>query len=386
MTTKLLTPDLIQELLAVKAEPCISLYMPTHRSHPENVQDPIRFKNLYKKVKETLSEKFSSVDTAALLEPFEALADNKDFWNHTTDGLAVLCSAGFFEVINLPIPVSELTIVADTFHTRPLRRYLQSAERYQVLGLNQHEFQLFEGNRHALVEVKLSGDTPKTIEEALGYELTEKHLTVASYGGSGGESSNMHHGHGGRKDEADIDADRFFRVVADVMQKEYSKPSGLPLILAALPEHHNRFQQVNENPLVLPTGIEINPKGVSTEKLAQLAWEVMQPVYLQKLADWIGKYNQAKANGLGSDVIDDVIEAAEAGRVDTLFIEAHRIIAKRLRNKDTGTFEGMDLTQPKLDDLLDDIGELVSKMGGRVLIIPQNKMPSQSGLAAIFRY
>jgi hypothetical protein len=386
MTTKRVTPELVQELLSVKAEPCISLYMPTHRSHPENIQDLIRFKNLVKKVKETLSEKYSSTETTTILEPFDTLSENKDFWNHTTEGLAVLSSPGFFEVITLPIVVSELTIVADTFHTRPLRRYFQSAERYQVLGLSQHEFQLFEGNRHALVEVELSKDTPKTIEEALGHELTEKHLTVAAYGGSGGESSNMHHGHGGRKDETDIDADKFFRVVAAVVQEKYSTPSGLPLILAALPEHHNRFQSVNENPLVLPTGIEINPQGVSTEKLAQLAWEVIQPVYLQKLDDWIGKFSQAKANGLGSDNVEEVIDAAEAGRVSTLYIEEGRIIAKRLRNKNTGTFEMMDLTQPKLDDLLDDIGEQVSKMGGAVLIIPPNKMPSKTGVAAIFRY
>jgi peptide subunit release factor 1 (eRF1) len=386
MNVKFLTKELIGELASVTEVPCISLYMPTHRSHPENAQDIIRYKNLYKKVKELVSEKFYSVEIATLLEPYEALADNRDFWNHTTDGLAVLCSPGFFEVINLPIHVDELTIVADTFHTKPLRRCLQSADRYQVLGLNQHEFKLFEGNRHALVEVILSQDIPTTIEEALGHELTEKHLTVAAYGGTGGESSNMHHGHGGKKDEIDIDADRFFRFVANVVHEQYSKKNGLPLILAALPEHHNRFKLVNENPLVLPTGIVINPHGVSTEKLAQLAWEVMHPVYLQKLDDWIGKFNQAKAKGLGSDIIDDVIEAAEAGRVDTLFIEAHRIIAKRLRNKTTGVFESLDTTQPTLDDLLDDIGELVSKMGGSVLIIPQDKMPSKTGLAAIFRY
>jgi hypothetical protein len=385
MTTKL-TPELIKELLAVTAEPCISLYMPTHRSHPENIQDTIRFKNLLKKVKESLSEKFSAVEVAELLEPFEALGENKDFWNYTTDGIAVLRSPELFVVINLLVPVGELTIVADTFHTRPLRRYLQSADRYQVLGLSQHEFHLYEGNRHALAEVELHGDTPRTIEEALGYELTEKHAAVASYGGAGGESSSMHHGHGGKKDEVDIDADRFFRTVADVVKKNYSTPGGLPLVLAALPEHHDRFQKVNENPLVLPTGIKINAQSVSPKKLAQLAWEVMQPVYLQKLADGVGKYNQAKANGLGSDSIDDVIEAAESGRVGTLLIEEGRIIAKRLRNKTTGTFEAMDLTQPKLDDLLDDIGELVNKLGGKVLIIPQNRMPSKTGLAAIFRY
>jgi hypothetical protein len=227
---------------------------------------------------------------------------------------------------------------------------------------------------------------PTTIEAALGDDLTDKRTTVASYGGVSGESSNMHHGHGGKKDEVDIDADRFFRHVANLMQKNNTVTGGLPIILAALPEHHDRFQEVNENPKVLPNGIKINPRSVPIKKLTKLAWEVMQPVYLQKLAENVEKYNEAKANALGSDSIEEVIEAAEAGRVNTLLIEEGKIIAERLRNQLTGTYEPIDLTQPKLDDLLDDIGELVIKMGGTVLIIPQNTMPSKTGLAAIFRY
>jgi hypothetical protein len=91
MTTKL-TPELIKELLSVTADPVFLLYMPTHRSHPENIQDTIRFKNLLKKVKESLSEKFTTGEITELLEPIEALGENKDFWNHTTEGLAVLRS------------------------------------------------------------------------------------------------------------------------------------------------------------------------------------------------------------------------------------------------------------------------------------------------------
>jgi stalled ribosome rescue protein Dom34 len=137
---------------------------------------------------------------------------------------------------------------------------------------------------------------------------------------------------------------------------------------------------------VLPKGIEINPQAVSIEKLAVLSWQVMQPVYAEKLETLAGKFNQAKAEGLGSDNLDEVIEAAEAGKVDVVLLEAHRVIASRLRNKVTGTFETTDVTQPTLDDQLDNIGELVTKMGGTVVIIPEAQMPSQSGVAAIFRY
>lgn len=381
-----LSKELIQELLSVNRAPCLSLYMTTHRSHPVNLQDPIRFQNLVKQLEESLLERYSAIDVKKFLEPFETLGNDKEFWNHTLDGLAVLGSTEFFKVIRIPITVQEFAVVADSFHTKALRKYLQSVDRYHVLSLSLHNILLFEGNRHSLVEVELHPDIPKTITEALGDELTEKHSTVASYGGVGGESSDMHHGHGGKKGEVDKDAERFFRVIANTIYDNYSKPSGLPLILAALPEHHSLFQKVNKNPFLLPTSITVNTESISTDKLIKLAWEVMEPDYLRKLESLAHKFEQAKANGLGSDNIEEVVEAAEAGRVDKLLVEADRVIAERLRNKNTGTFKQADSTQPKLDDLLDDIGELVTRMGGKVMVIPPEKMPAKTGLAAIFRY
>jgi hypothetical protein len=360
--------------------------MTTHRSHPVNLQDPIRFQNLVKQLEESLLGQYSADDVKKFLEPFETLGNDKQFWNHTLDGLAVLGSTEFFKVIRLPITVQEFAVVADSFHTKALRKYLQSVDRYHVLSLSLNNILLFEGNRHTLVEVELHPDIPKTITEALGDELTEKHSTVASYGGVGGESSDMHHGHGGKKDEVDKDAERFFRVIASTIYDNYSKPSGLPLILAALPEHHSLFQKVNKNPFLLPTSITVSTESISTDKLIELAWEVMEPDYLRKLESLAQKFEQAKANGLGSDNIKEVVEAAEAGRVDTLLVEADRVIAERLRNKNTGTFKQADSTQPILDDLLDDIGELVTRMGGKVMLMPPEKMPAKTGLAAIFRY
>ena len=381
-----LARELIQELLSVNQKPCLSLYMTTHRNHPENLQDIIRFKNLVKLLEESLLEQYSTIQVEKFLEPYMTLGNNHEFWNHTLDGLAVLGTTELFKVIKLPIAVEELVVVANSFHTKPLRQYLQSVDRYHVLGLSLHEIRLFEGNRHSLVEIDLPLEIPKTITEALGDELTEKHSTVASYGGVGGESSNKHHGHGGKNDEVDKDAERFFRVIANTIYDNYSKPTGLPLILAALPEHHSLFQKVNKNPLLLANSIAVNPESISTDKLIKLAWEIMEPDYLLKLKSLVNKFEEAKANKSGSDNIKEVVKAAEAGRVDTILIEADRVIAERLRNKNTGTFKQADSTQPKLNDLLDDIGELVTKMGGKVMFIPPEKMPAKTGIAALYRY
>lgn len=383
---KLLTKELIQELLSANQAPCLSLYMPTQQKHPENLQDIIVFKNLVRQMEESLAQKYSAGEVQKHLEPVKALLNNNDIWNHTLDGLAVFSAEGIFEVVKLHKSVEELAIVADSFHTKPLRQYLQSLEHFHVLGLTLHDIRLFEGNRHSLTEVELAVDTPKTITEALGDELTEKHTTVDSYGGIGGESSAMHHGQGGKKEETEKDAERYFRVVANSIYKNYSKPSGWPIILAALPEHHHLFQKVSKNPLLLTDGIAINPSSVSPDQLAKMAWEIMEPEYNLKLDNMIERFEQARANGKGSDDYKEVAVAAVGGRIDTLLVEADRIIAARVTNLVTGNTQKKDLSNPEVDDLLDDIGELVLKMGGKMIVMPTEKMPSETGLAAIFRY
>lgn len=387
MTRKMagVTNALLAELLATHQPPCLSLYQPTHRRHPDNQQDPIRFRNLVKELETSLRQKYSAVESGPLLAPFDALAHDHDFWNHTLDGLAVLGGPGLFRVFGLQRPVAELVVAADSFHTKPLRRDLQSADRYQVLGLSLHEVHLFEGNRNALDEIDLAPGVPRTITEALGEELTEPHQTVASYGGVGGASTSMRHGHGGKKDEVDIDADRFFRAVDRAVLDHHSRPSGLPLILAALPEHHHRFHQVSHNPLLVAEGITLDPGAVPAAELRVLAWQVVEPQYQARLTALGEEFAQARSKGLGSDDLAQVATAAVAGRVATLLIEAGRQMAGRL-DRATGRLELDDLSHPQVDDLLDDLGEVVGKMGGRVLVIPAEWMPARTGLAATYRY
>jgi hypothetical protein len=365
--------------------PCLSLYQPTHRHHPDNQQDPIRFRNLVKELEEPLRQQFSKDDIRTLLQPFLALANDMDFWNHTLDGLAVLGARGIFRVYKLQRPVTEFALVADSFHTKPLMRILQSADRYQVLGLNRQEIRLFEGNRDALDEIELARTVPKTITEALGDELTEPHRTVASYGGIGDGHSPMHHGHGGKESEVDIDAERFFRAIDRGILEHHSKPAGLTLILAALPQYHHLFHQVSHNPLLIEDSIEVHPDSLTIEELRQRAWQILEPHYLARLAKLVEEFGNAKSKGLGDDVLVQVAKAIVAGRVATLMIEAVRKIPGRIDSA-TGEIELGDLSHPEVDDVLDDLGELALKKGGQIVIVPAERMPTDTGIVAIYRY
>ncbi len=379
--TNLLTQD-FSALTAHPERPCLSLYQPTHRHYPGNQQDPLRFRHLVKELEQSLEKEYPADKIHSLLEPFEELGRDHDFWNHTLDGIAVLGSPGLFQVYGLQRPVPELAVVADTFHTKPLRRFLQSADCFQVLGLSLHEIKLFEGNRDALDEIELAPGVPRTIEEALGEELTEAHQTVASYGGTN-QGGSMRHSHGGKTEEADVDAERFFRTVDKAILQHHSRPSDLPLLLAALPEHHALFHQISKNPFLLDEGIKIHPDALPMDGMREQAWQMFEPQYQSRLAKLADEFALAKLKGLGLDELQKVAEAAVAGRIATLLIEADREIAGRL---DAGRIQKDDLSHPELDDLLDDLGELVLNKGGKVVVVPSEQMPTKTGAAATCRY
>lgn len=375
-----LAQDFDRLLLDTHEPPCLSLYQPTHRHHPDNRQDPIRFKNLLAQLGESLRQSYPERDSSALLEPLRALAEDRAFWNHTLDGLAVLAGGTLFRVYRLQRPVPRQGFVSDTFHVKPLIRILQSADRYQLLALTRRSVRLFEGNRDVVDEVPLGAGVPRTIEEALGERLTEPYLTGSTRTGSGGL---LFHGHGSRKDARDVDTERFFRAVDRAIWLHHSRRSGLPLILAALPEHHALFRRVSHNILLSDRCIDANPDALHPDVLRRLGWEAEQPRYLALTTQLADRFNQARSGGRASDELSQVAKAAAQARVAMLMVDADHHIPGRL---DTDSGRIVAAAAPDADDLLDDVGELVLKRGGQTVVIPHERMPTRTGVAAIYRY
>lgn len=79
-----------------------------------------------------------------------------------------------------------------------------------------------------------------------------------------------------------------------------------------------------------------------------------------------------------------VAEAAVDGRVAILLIEAERQISGLLGSA-TGRVQLDDLARPRVDDQMDDLGELVLKRGGEVVVVPAEHIPTRKGISAIYR-
>lgn len=381
-----LTAKHLNKVLGYQDPPIFSVYMPTHRTHPDNAQDARIFGKLIEQFEPVKTEYAKDPDIQRIFDKFDALAANYQFWQHTWEGLAVFATRDSFDVYRLRRSVQPLAIVADTAHTKPLMKYLQTKDRYHLLVLTTNTAQLFEGNRYQLDEVDLSqGDVPESMVDALDHELRDLHATLAAYRTATGEKWDVAQNHGLKKTDIDNDIEQFFRKVDQTVATTYSNPSGLPLILAALPEHHHLFRRVSRNNHLLEDGIKANASAMGVGELRKLAWQVFEPNYTSRLNGIIDQYRHAASQALGADQIGTIIRDAYDGKVGTLLLEENRIIPGRIIDRENVVFGTQDAGYA-VDDILDDLAELVLEHGGEVWIIPRERMPSTTGAASINRF
>lgn len=371
-----------EDMIVDRDGPLISLYQPTHRFFPDNKQDPIVFKNLIKVIESSLEQlpNFDLMDS--IMKPLNELKEDKEFWNNTSDGIGVFASVNKCIVYKLDNPVKELAVVANSFHIKPLVKAFQSTENYHLLGLSRESFTLYQGNQFGFKEIKIDRDTPRTMKEVLGAQSTDPHLSHGSYGGAG---TTMYHGHGDVQQEVDKDTEKYFRYVDSFVYDNYSKDMKLPLILVSLKEHHSEFKRVSSNPFLLEVSIDQSIDSLNSSDLLNEARKIIESINEKKTQKMAESFSNAAAGSLGSSDLEEVAKAAFESRVKMLLVEEEKIIPGKIDSK-TGEINYGDINSPDYDDILDDLAELVLSNGGDVLVLAQDKMPSNTGVAAIYRY
>jgi hypothetical protein len=124
-------------------------------------------------------------------------------------------------------------------------------------------------------------------------------------------------------------------------------------------------------------------ENIST--LYQLARGKMEPYFQERITKALNAYGNQSATELTSSIPDDIIPAAHYGRVSQLFVAKNEHI--------WGTFDEMNniLTvhaeQEEDDECLIDKAVIKTLLtGAEVFILPPDKMPAGSKLAALMRY
>lgn len=314
-----LTREDLRTLLVESHEPCLSLFMPTHRGGSE--QDPVRWKNLLREAEERLIARGLCAPKAKeFLDPGHKLSADPSFWKNQSDGLAFFLAQEFQRLYRLPMVFENLVAVGEQFHIKPLLPLISSNGRFYVLALSQHGVRLLQGTRDRVSEVDLKG-VPRSLAEALlTHEAKEPFSFHGRRAGEGaGSWSGIFHGHGVGIDDSKDELLHYFQKI-DRGLHPLLREERAPLVLAAVDYLQPIYRQANTYVHLLEEGVSGNPDRLSVAELHDQAWPLVQPLFKAEQERAAAQYRRLAGTGHASGDLEAVVAAAYAGRVETLFV------------------------------------------------------------------
>lgn len=381
----LISRDELRELMETRLNPSVSIFLPTHRAGKEIQQDPIRLKNLLTEAeKRLIAGGMRSPDARDLLAPASSLLEDGWFWRHQSDGLAIFLNQELSRSYRLPLEFTDLLVISDNFHIKPLLPLISGDENFYILALSQNENRLLEGTRFGIDQVDLE-NVPDSMAEALRFDLTERQLQYHTKSSpKGGQRDALYHGQGAVSNGEKEDILRYFQQVNKGVQETLQNETA-PLILAGVDYLLPIYHEANTYPYLIEPGIEGNPEALSPQELHERAWEKIASYFQRDMKEAIGRYKQVASSDQASKDLSETISIAYHGGVDTLFI---RKDAQRWGHFDpvANTLDLHASHQPGDDDLLDTCAVHTYINGGKVYLVEPNIMPADASLAAIFRY
>ena len=379
---KNLTLDQIKGLAQQTASPSISIFLPTHRAGRETQQDPIRFKNLLRDTeKQLLDGGMGPREASAVLQPAQALLDDSNFWNHQHDGLAVFMAADDFHYYPLPFRVEELLVIAQSYYVKPVLPLFTNNGHYYILAISQNEVRLFEGTRYGVGQIALPDGIPANMEEALRLDGPQKSLQMHSGGGGG-----MFHGQGPGDEEQKIWIEQYLNLV-DTSLKEILREQNAPLVLAGVDYLLPMYRKVSEYQNIMEEGIAGNPDHLRPEELQEQAWRIVETYFQQETKKTVEQYQQLADTDKATDNVEEIVAAAFNGRVDKLILSIENQIWGAFNPKDGKVTRGSNGQSKKHNlALLDFTAMNTLQNGGTVCALSQDEMPTDSPIAAVFRY
>ncbi|MBL7964958.1 MAG: hypothetical protein JNM31_14080 [Flavobacteriales bacterium] len=339
----------LKALKKIQKEPCVSILLSTHRTHPDNAQDPINLKNLVAQAEERMLTEYEKRHVWPVMERINAAVATIDH-NRNLEGMALFANPDMAEVVQLPVAVTDRVVLDRNFATRDLMRALQSSAHYYVLTLSGNLSRLIEGYRSDVVEE--FGSTN-------GFPIENRF-----YNTHADQRSNTHA-------EANLMREFFNRLDKLVQQIHAQEP--LPVILAGDDRTVDYFMEVADRKDMYIGRISGSPDGCKAHELTGKAYAEIERLRNERQLSALEDIRKAQGAGKLLDDVGDIYRAAQEGRADTLYVETGyyqpaTVIDNVVSLKDDQKEPGV------LDDIIDEIAEITMKFGGHVVFLPEGSL------------
>lgn len=390
-----ITIDEARELASWRSTPTISVFLPTKRAIVEPEENSLELKGLLPKIQQQLEERnHKRGEVNDLLAPLVRLLQDRSFWLHQLEGLALFRTADELRRYVVPVSLPSSVFVGDNPVIRPLLKALSGGTEFHVLALSQNAIRLLHCTRHGAEEVDLSGlDIPLSFDEAMRFDDFEKpamqHRPMAasprpSRNTSQGADFGFH-GHGAEEDHK-RQILRYFQAVDPGISK-LLEARGTPLILAGVEYLHPIYRQASDHPRILERTIDGNADGLRVQEIHEQAVPIFEAEVAGDRDELAERYGDLGAHGRASADLADILDAGGSGRIDKLFVtegaEAWGVFDPANRQLQLDAPDGRSEASVDLYDLA--ARQTLLGSGG-VEVLPPEEIPGGGSIAAIFRY
>ena len=356
----------LHELLDVHTYPCVTITVPTHRTWPDNQQDPVRVKNLVAEATNRLRGELSKRQLAPVLQRLADLVAAIDY-THTLDGLVLAVNPDMAREYVLPFALEERVVVDETFFTRDLVRALNRTRRYWVLSLSEQPTRLYSATREDLEEITTGG-------------FPMQHT------GPGGDAP-LPGGRGVNRSAYRDDRHRqFFRAV-DRAFRRFMADDPLPLAVAGIDRHQSFFREVSSHGDGIIATVSGNYDCMTAHDLGRLVWPRVADGFAARRLEVLDRLAVAVGQHRAASTLGEVWHQARNGRADLLLVEDGYHQAARITDRGMLEYPVADATAPDvLDDGVDEVIATVLAKRGRVVFVEDGELASHDRIALMLRY
>lgn len=383
----LITKNEIINLHQINNNPCISIFIPTHRAGEKVLQeeDPLALKNQLKEVKEKLSLKGLDDDRITHLTlPIQTLLDNSSFWREQSDGLAIFAADNFFKSYTLPVHFQAYNYISDSFYLKPLMPMFNGDGSFYLILLDRDNVKLFECRRHSFTEIEIDDLIPGSKQDRVGFDYEEKNLQFRTGQASIGQV--MYHGQEAATGKKKNEIKKYFRAINDGLATIFREES-MPLLIVAQGPLFDIYKEVNTYTPLMDEPLTTDFSNTDMFEIHEMAWERMAPVFDQQRKDHLAQFLEQQGEGTTSIGIDKILPAAVNGQVKALFCENKEDIFGQFKIEN----EVISVTQEEENDhnrsLMNFAAIKTFLKGGAVYLLEKSEMPNpNSRINALYRY
>lgn len=345
-----------------KSSLCVTIAFNTHRTSPDNQQDPIKLKNLVKEAEERILNEFDKREVASVLEKLNQLPDELEV-NKNLESLHIYLSENTFEFIRTTWPVAKEGVwIDDTFAIRPLIKAMNRNKEYLILYLTQKGVHLYEALNDAIVREIENDDFPFTESK---YNLT--HLFSEN-------------------DQQNNKLKEFYNQVDKAVQRA-NPELVLSCLVVATDDNYSLLSQVADQPQIYLGNISIdfNSPNQKNEFIKQ-AWEFIKEHQEIDRNKVIEELNEAAGKSLVLTDLQEIYQAARDGRGELLVV--HQDFQQPVKMIDDRTFEIVEDADEigVVDDITSTIAWEVIAKKGRAIFTDQEGLNGLGKIVLKTRY